>query len=68
MALIQHLSRPVIHYKVLAAGRHDPAVALAYTARHMRPTDAVCVGIYTRDNPNMLAEDLELLLRALTAP
>ena len=65
VALIQRLSRPVIHYKVLAAGRNDPAEALAYAARHMRPADAVCLGIYTHDNPNMLAEDLELLLRNL---
>jgi len=63
VALIQRLSRPVIHYKVLAAGRHNPAEALAYAAQHMRPFDAVCIGIYTRDNPNMLAEDLEILLR-----
>jgi len=65
VALIQRLIRPVIHYKVLAAGRNDPAEALAYAARHMRPTDAICLGIYTQDNLNMLIEDLELLLRNL---
>ena len=65
VATIQRLSHPVIHYKVLAAGRNDPADALAYTAQHMRPNDAVCLGIYTRDNPNMLAEDIALLLRHL---
>jgi hypothetical protein len=59
--LIQTLSRPVIHYKVLAAGRSDPAEALAYVAQKLRPTDAVCVGIYTRYKPDMLREDLELL-------
>ncbi len=65
--LIQRLSLPAIHYKVLAAGRNDPAQAFAYAARHMRPNDAVCVGIYTKDNPNMLAEDLELFLKGLRA-
>ena len=64
---IQKLSRPAIHYKILAAGRNDPGEAFAYAARHMRPGDAVCVGIYTKDDPNMLAEDIELLLRNLCA-
>lgn len=66
-AMIQRLSRPAIHYKIMAAGRADPTEAFAYAARHMRPTDAACVGIYTRDNPNMLAEDIQLLLENLRA-
>jgi len=65
--LIQTLSKPAIHYKVLAAGRNDPAEAFKYVARKMRPVDAVCVGIYTADKPDMLAEDVELLERALAA-
>jgi len=64
-ATIRDLPRPVIHYKVLAAGRNDPADALAFTARTMRPTDAVCVGIYTKDNPDMVAEDVRLFEKAL---
>lgn len=65
--LIQEVSRPVIHYKVMAAGRNDPAEAFGYVARSMRPGDAVCVGIYTRDKPDMLKEDAELLEQALAA-
>ena len=60
-ALIQRLSRPVIHYKVLAAGRNDPAEALAYAAKKMRPCDAVCVGVYNEGKPDMLREDVGLL-------
>ena len=59
--LIKGLSKPVIHYKVLAAGRNDPQDAFAFVAQHMRPQDAVCVGVYTKDNPNMLEADLRLL-------
>ncbi len=59
--LIQHLSRPVVHYKILAAGRNDPASAFAFAASKMRPGDAVCVGIYPKDQPGMLAEDVRLL-------
>lgn len=66
-ATIQQLSKPVIHYKILAGGRHDPKEAFRYTASKMRPGDAVCVGIYTKAKPNMLGEDLQLLRDSLAA-
>lgn len=66
--LIQGLSRPVIHYKILAAGRNEPEEAFAYTARSMRDTDAVCVGIYTQENPHMLEQDVELLAQSIPVP
>jgi len=57
---IATLSRPAIHYKVLAAGRNDPQDAFNFVAQHLRPNDAVCVGVYTEHNPHMLAHDLAL--------
>jgi hypothetical protein len=63
--LIAKLSRPAIHYKVLAAGRNDPAAAFAFAASKMRANDAACVGVYPKDHPNMLREDVELLEQAL---
>ena len=63
--LIPGLSRPVIHYKVMAAGRNDPAEAFEEVARNLRPGDACCVGVFTRDKPDMLREDVELFERAL---
>ncbi len=65
--LIASLSRPAIHYKVLAAGRNDPKEAFDFVARHLRPQDAVCVGVYTKDHPDSLAENLQLLTAALKA-
>ena len=62
---IAHLSKPVIHYKIFAAGRNDPKQAFAYVARHLRPSDAVCVGVFTKDNPNMIADDIALFEQAL---
>jgi hypothetical protein len=61
---IAELSWPVIHYKVLAAGRTPPAEAFGFVARHMRPQDAVCVGIFRADKADMLAEDIALLADA----
>jgi hypothetical protein len=64
--LIQKLSRPVVHYKILAAGRNQPAAAFAFAASKMRANDAVCVGIYPKDQPGILAEDVNLLLKNLS--
>ncbi|MDI6828150.1 MAG: hypothetical protein QME62_06685 [Armatimonadota bacterium] len=58
--LIQKLSKPAIHYKILAAGRNDPREAFNFAARAMRPQDMVCVGIYNENKPNMLKEDVDL--------
>lgn len=66
-ALIQELPKPAIHYKVLAAGRHGPREAFARVAEAYRPGDAVCVGVYTQDNPAMIREDVALLEAALRA-
>ncbi len=63
--LIQTLSRPVIHYKIMAAGRNDPREAFEFVARHLRPQDAVCVGVYTKDAPCMIEEDIRLLESSL---
>ena len=65
--LIPQLSRPVIHYKILAAGRNDPAAAFTFAASKMRANDAACVGIYPKDKPGMLEEDVRLLEESLLA-
>jgi hypothetical protein len=67
VARIAKLPRPVIHYKVLAAGRTDPKAAFDFVARHLRPQDAVCIGIFSGDKPDMLAEDVRLLRESLRA-
>ena len=65
--LIPQLSKPVIHYKILAAGRNNPAEAFAFAAAKMRLNDAACVGIYPKDHPDMLKEDVRLLEASLLA-
>ena len=63
--LIQRLTKPVIHYKILAAGRNDPKEALKFTAGYLRNSDAVCIGIYNNDKPDMLEEDVRLFEESL---
>ncbi len=65
--LIAQLSRPVIHYKIMAAGRNDPKEAFAFAASKMRENDPVCVGIYQKDKPEILKEDVRLLEESLMA-
>jgi len=64
-AMIQTLSKPTIHYKVLAAGRHDPQGAFAYVGQHLRAQDAVVVGVFPKDNTDMLRQDVLLLQQSL---
>jgi hypothetical protein len=66
--LIQGLSRPVIHYKVLAAGRNDPEQAFAYCASRMRPQDLACIGVFTGDDPRMLETDVRLFEKHVLRP
>jgi len=57
---IAQLSKPAIHYKVLAAGRKHPEQVFPFVARHLRPMDAVCVGFFPKDNPRMVHETAAL--------
>ena len=63
--LIQKLSKPVIHYKVMAAGRNNPKEAFDFCAKKMRNGDATCIGVYTKENPNMLKEDIQFFDAAI---
>lgn len=66
-SLIQQLPAPAIHYKVLAAGRNEPKDAFEYVAEVYRPGDAVCVGVFLKDNPDMIQQDVKLLEDALSS-
>lgn len=61
--VISTLSRPAIHYKIMAAGRNNPEEAFLFAKKHMRSGDAVCVGVYDEDDPDMIRKDVELLMK-----
>lgn len=48
-AAIASLKKPVIAYKILAAGRLAAAAGFEYAFHHLRRKDGVCVGIYAKD-------------------
>jgi hypothetical protein len=64
IATIKALPKPVIGYKLLAAGRNEPKAAFAYARAHLRPTDGMCVGIWNQDRPDELRQDVALALGA----
>jgi hypothetical protein len=48
-ATIAGLSKPVIAYKILGAGRLTAGEGFEYAFNHIRRKDGVCVGIYARN-------------------
>lgn len=65
--LIGGLSKPVVHYKILAAGRNATSEAFGYATKKMRDEDAVCVGVHTKDDADMLAVDVKMFDEGLKA-
>ncbi len=58
--LIGTIRCPVAHYKVLAAGRHDPREAFEYVAGAIRPQDVVVVGFFLGDDPELIGKTVAL--------
>lgn len=61
MDTISKITKPVIHYKVMAGGRNDPIDTYKNLSKVMKGNHAVCIGIYTKENANMIAENVKLL-------
>lgn len=65
VAILPKLERPCLVYKVFAAGRNDPREALHYAYAHIRPTDAVVMGVYTKHHPDQVAENVRIALECI---
>jgi len=59
---IAQIEKPVVGYKILGAGRFPAAESLAFALKHLRARDGLCVGVFPRDNPNQIREDVALAL------
>lgn len=62
---ITTLGRPVIHYKVLGAGRNRPEDAFRVVAANMRAGDMVCVGVMLGDDARQLEQNVEVFGKAM---
>ena len=54
---IRSIAKPCIGYKILGAGRVNAAEGLEYAFSHIKPTDAVNLGMYRGDNDAMVEEN-----------
>ncbi len=63
LEVIATIERPVAHYKVLAAGNKAILPAFERLGRVMRPNDVAVVGIFPKDDPEMIAKDVALFER-----
>ncbi|RJP31688.1 MAG: hypothetical protein C4527_07260 [Candidatus Omnitrophota bacterium] len=66
IACIQTLEKPVIGYKILAAGRNEPEAAFRFAFSHIRAKDAVCVGMFPKYRPDEIRQDAEWTRKSLT--
>ncbi len=58
VACIQRLKAPCIAYKIMGAGRIDPAMAFEFAFEGIKPTDAVNVGVHRGDKDDMVEENV----------
>jgi len=62
---IRKLAKPCLAYKILAAGRRDPLEALTYTYTNIKPTDAAVIGVFPKDNPDQVADNVRMAMEVL---
>lgn len=60
LEVVATLPCPAVHYKVFAGGNRPIGEAFETLGRCVRPQDAVCIGVFPQDDPDMLAKDIAL--------
>jgi len=60
MKTIAGIKKPVVHYKVFAGGNKPIVPVFNLLGNVVRPHDVVLAGVFTKDNPNMINENISL--------
>ncbi len=60
VATIATLVKPVVGYKILAAGRLPAKDGFAFALEHLKPKDGMCVGVFPEGDPDQVEEDARL--------
>jgi hypothetical protein len=58
--VIQDVNKPFLAFKVMAAGRNDPEEAFRYAYGNIKSRDAVVIGIFTKNHPDQVRENVRL--------
>jgi len=61
--IIRDIDKPVLAFKVMAAGRNAPFEAIKYAYENIKPEDAVVMGMFTKYQKDQIKENSELALR-----
>jgi len=64
---IGQITKPVVGYKILGAGRIAAREGFEFAFRHLREKDGVCVGMFPKHQPEQLRENARLVRQALRA-
>ncbi|MCD6350728.1 MAG: hypothetical protein J7M26_01305 [Armatimonadetes bacterium] len=59
---IRAVDKPCLAFKIMAAGRNDPREAFEYAFSHIKPGDAVVVGMYTEHQPDQIEQNVRLTI------
>ena len=60
LSVIATVEKPVIHFKIFAAGNKPILPAFENLGRHMRENDVACIGVFLKDDPEMIGKDVAL--------
>ena len=58
--VISSIQTPVVHYKVFAAGNRPIREGFEFMRDNMREGDIACVGMFTKDDPEMIRKNVSL--------
>ena len=61
--VIREVDKPCLAFKIMAAGRNDPEEAFRVAFEHIKPSDAVVVGVFPKHRPNEIEQDARLTER-----
>jgi hypothetical protein len=67
LATIEQLEKPVVGYKVLGAGRINPADTLPYVFQRLKRKDGICVGVFPKRNRDEIHQNVALTQRCTKA-
>ncbi|MFR1518363.1 MAG: hypothetical protein ACLSVG_06260 [Clostridia bacterium] len=59
LQILHSLKRPCILYKILGAGRKNLSEALIDISDYIRKCDGIMIGMYTKENENLIQENTE---------
>jgi hypothetical protein len=60
LEVIATIPRPVVHYKVFAGGNKPILEAFETLGNAMREDDVALIGVFLKDDPDMIAKDVDL--------